>query len=95
MTTLPWEQLHWRWQALIFFFQELPQFVAEDLLHWRIFCPTYKTVFSRLRVEDAMHKGQSIYDIEDQPYPGGHRDDEDEDTESSDEEPFVRLETGN
>lgn len=52
-------------------------------------------MFSRLRVEDAMQKGQSIYDIEDQPYPVGDRDDEDEDTESSDEEPFVRLETGN
>ena len=40
-----------------------------------------------------MHKGQSIYDIEDQPYPGGDRDDEDEETESSDEEEaFIKLE---
>lgn len=60
-----------------------------------VFCPTYNTVFSRLRMEDAMHKGQSIYDIEDQPYPGGDRDDEDEETESSDEEAFVKLEGGN
>ena len=80
---------------MIIFFQELPQFVAEDLLHGRIFCPSYRTVVSRLRVEDAMQKGQSIYDIEDQPYPVVDKDDEEEDTESSDEEPFVRLETGN
>lgn len=52
-------------------------------------------MFSRLRVEDAMHKGQSIYDIEEQPYPGGDGDDEDEETESSDEETFVKLEAGN
>ncbi|XP_015760961.1 PREDICTED: calcium-dependent secretion activator 1-like [Acropora digitifera] len=82
-------------QALLTVAAELPQFVAEDLLHGRIFCPSYRTVVSRLRVEDAMQKGQSIYDIEDQPYPVVDKDDEEEDTESSDEEPFVRLETGN
>lgn len=50
-------------------------------------------MFSRLRMEDAMHRGQSIYDIEEQPYPGGDRDDEDEETESSDEEEaFIKLE---
>lgn len=49
-------------------------------------------MFSRLRMEDAMHKGQSIYNIEEQPYPGGDRDDEDEETESSDEEAFIKLE---
>ncbi|XP_068714744.1 calcium-dependent secretion activator 1-like [Montipora foliosa] len=78
-------------QALLTLAAELPQFVMEDMLPSRtIFCPTYNTVFSRLRVEDAMHKGQSIYDIEDQPYPGGNGEDEDEESESSDEEAFVR-----
>ena len=55
-------------------------------------------MFSRLRVEDAMHKGQSIYPTEDQTYPGADGDDgddDDEETESSDEEAFVRLENGN
>ena len=52
-------------------------------------------MFSRLRVEDAMHKGQSIYATEDQTYPGADGDEDDEETESSDEEAFVRLENGN
>ena len=42
-----------------------------------------------------MHKGQSIYPTEDQTYPGADHDDEGEETESSDEEAFVRLENGN
>ncbi|KAJ7377926.1 dense core granule exocytosis [Desmophyllum pertusum] len=82
-------------QTLLTLAAELPQFVSEDLSSSRvIYCRTYNTVFSRLRVEDAMHKGQSIYATEDQPYPGSDGED-DEETESSDEEAFVKLETGN
>lgn len=81
-------------QTLLTLAAELPQFVSEDqLLSRTIFSPTYNTVFSRLRMEDAMHKGQSIYDIEEQPYPGRGKGDEDEETESSDEEAFVKLDT--
>jgi len=45
-------------------------------------------------VEDAMHKGQSIYATDDQSYPGADGEDDDEETESSDEEAFVILENG-
>ena len=44
-----------------------------------------------------MHKGQSIYPTEDQTYPGGDGDRDDEETESSDEdessdeEVFVKI----
>lgn len=80
-------------QTLLALAAELPQFVTDDQLPSRtIYSATYNTMFSRLRMEDAMHKGQSIYDIEEQPYPGGDRDDEDEETESSDEEAFIKLE---
>lgn len=83
-------------QTLLTLAAEIPQFVSEDLSSSQaIYCRTYKTVFSRLRVEDAMHKGQSIYATEDQTYPGAEGDDDDEETESSDEEAFVRLENGN
>jgi len=83
-------------QTLLTLAAELPQFVSEDLSSSRaIYCRTYNTVFSRLRVEDAMHKGQSIYATEDQTYPGADGEDDDEETESSDEEAFVRVENGN
>ena len=42
-----------------------------------------------------MHKGQSSYATEEQTYPGADGDGNDEETESSDEEAFVRLENGN
>lgn len=82
-------------QTLLTLAAELPQFVSEDLSSSRaIYCRTYKTVFSRLRVEDAMHKGESIYATDDQNYPGTDGEDDDEETESSDEEAFVILENG-
>ena len=42
-----------------------------------------------------MLKGQSIYATEDQPYPGRDGEDDGEETESSDEEALIKLETGN
>ncbi|RMX58014.1 hypothetical protein pdam_00020415, partial [Pocillopora damicornis] len=75
---------------------ELPQFVNEDLSSSRaIYSCTYKTMFSRIRLEDAMLKGQSIYGAEDQSYPGEDGEDDGKETESSDEEALIRLETGN
>lgn len=77
-------------------FQELPQFVNEDLSSSRaIYSGTYKTMFCRIRMEDAMLKGQSIYGAEDQSYPGEDGEDDGKETESSDEEALIRLETGN
>lgn len=52
-------------------------------------------MFSRIRLEDAMLKGQSIYGAEDQSYPGEDGEDDGKETESSDEEALIRLETGN
>lgn len=75
---------------------ELPQFVNEDLSSSRaIYSRTYKTMFCRIRMEDAMLKGQSIYGAEDQSYPGEDGEDDGKETESSDEEALIRLETGN
>ena len=82
---------------LVFFVrQEVPQLVIDDNLSARaVRCATYKTVISRLRVEDATHKGESIYPAEDQGYPAGDDFGEDQETSSDEEaQAYVRLESG-